>query len=50
MLEVVKSMNSDKASNPDGFTMAFFQACWDVIDENIMRVFYDFHARNLKKP
>jgi hypothetical protein len=26
VLEVVKGMNSNKASGPDGFTIAFFQA------------------------
>ncbi len=29
----------------DGVTMAFFQACWDVLKEDIMNVFHDFHAR-----
>jgi hypothetical protein len=27
VLEVVKGMNRDKASGPDGFSMAFFQHC-----------------------
>jgi hypothetical protein len=44
-LEVVKAMNSDKAPGPDGYSMAFFQACWDVLKEDIMKVFHDFHAR-----
>jgi hypothetical protein len=44
VLEVVKGMNSDKAPGPDGFSMAFFQACWDVIKADIMGVFHDFHA------
>jgi hypothetical protein len=39
-------MNSDKTSGPDDFTMAFFQACWDVNQEDIMRVFHDFHVRS----
>ena len=26
--EVVKGMDRDKALNPDGFSMAFFQDCW----------------------
>jgi hypothetical protein len=30
VLEVVKAMNSDKAPSLDGFSMAFFQACWIV--------------------
>lgn len=44
VLEVAKGMNSNKASDPNGFTMAFFQPCWDVI-KDVMRVFHDFHAR-----
>jgi hypothetical protein len=31
-------MNNDKASGPDSFTMAFFQACYDVIKEDITSV------------
>jgi hypothetical protein len=36
----------------DGFTLAFFQVCWDVIKADIMGVFHDFHARSKfeKKP
>ncbi|RVW46701.1 hypothetical protein CK203_113650 [Vitis vinifera] len=33
----------DKASGPDGFTIAVFQDCWDVIKENLVRVFAEFH-------
>jgi hypothetical protein len=28
--KVVSTMNGDKASGPDGFSMPFFQVCWDV--------------------
>jgi hypothetical protein len=44
--EVVKGMNKDKALGPDGFSIAFFQDCWDVIKTNIMGVFHDFHAHS----
>jgi hypothetical protein len=27
------------------FTMAFFQVWWDVIKEDVTRVFHDFHAK-----
>jgi hypothetical protein len=37
-------MNRDKAPGPDGFSMGFFQDCWDVIKINIMRIFCDFHG------
>jgi hypothetical protein len=46
VLEVVKGMNRDKAPGSDGFSMAFFQDCWDVIKTNLMRAFQDFHAHN----
>lgn len=37
-------MNSDKAPGPDGFIMALFQVCLDVLKEDIMNVLYDFHS------
>jgi hypothetical protein len=45
VLEVVKSMNRDKAPGPDGFPLAFFHDCWDVIKSDIMGVFTNFHAQ-----
>jgi hypothetical protein len=41
----VKALNSDKALGPNDFSMAFFQACWDVIKDDLMKVFHDFHAK-----
>jgi hypothetical protein len=32
---------------PDGFSMAFLQASWDILRLDIMKVFYEFHARGL---
>jgi hypothetical protein len=29
---------------PDGFSMAFFQACWVILKEDIMKVPHEFHA------
>jgi hypothetical protein len=43
--EVVKGMEGDKAPGPDGFTMAFFQACWGVVKHDFMAVFAEFHRR-----
>jgi hypothetical protein len=31
VFDVVKGMNRDKAPSLDGFSMAFFQNCWDVM-------------------
>jgi hypothetical protein len=41
--EVIKGMDRDKAPGPDGFSMAFFQDCWDVIKGDFMAVFADFY-------
>jgi predicted NAD-dependent protein-ADP-ribosyltransferase YbiA (DUF1768 family) len=46
VLEVVKGMNSDKEPGPNGFFMAFFQPCWNVIKVDIMVVLHDFHAHS----
>jgi hypothetical protein len=43
--EVVKAMIGHKLLGPDGYSMVFFQACWDVLKGDIMNVFHDFHAR-----
>ena len=50
VLEVVKDMNGDNGRSPDSYSMTFFQACWDVLEEDLMKVFHDFHARgNFKR-
>jgi hypothetical protein len=41
---LLKAMNGDKASGLDGYSMVFFQACWAVLKEDIMKVFHEFHA------
>jgi hypothetical protein len=45
--KVVSAMNGDKAPGPDGFSIAFFQLCWDVLSLDIMNVFFNFHAKGL---
>jgi hypothetical protein len=44
--KVVKAMVGDKTPSLDSFSMAFSQACWDVLRVDIMKVFIDFHARD----
>jgi hypothetical protein len=44
VLEVVKGLNREKAPGLDGFTLAFFQVCWDVIKTDLMGVFQNFHT------
>ncbi|RVW61143.1 Transposon TX1 uncharacterized 149 kDa protein [Vitis vinifera] len=40
-------MDRDKAPGPDGFTIAVFQDCWDVIKEDLVRVFAEFHRSGI---
>ncbi|RVW44240.1 Transposon TX1 uncharacterized 149 kDa protein [Vitis vinifera] len=40
-------MDRDKAPGPDGFTIAVFQDCWDVIKEDLVRVFDEFHRSGI---
>ena len=35
-------MNGDKALGPDGFTVAFWQSCWDFVKEEIVDLFKEF--------
>ena len=44
ILEVIKEFNGDKSPEPDGFSMAFFQACWGILKSDIMAVFHHFHV------
>jgi hypothetical protein len=52
MIEVGRFISRERMLGHDGFTLAFFQVCWDVIKADIMGVFHDFHARSKfeKKP
>ena len=43
MLEALKGFCGDKALGPDGFTMAFWQASWDFVKEEVMGFFREFH-------
>jgi hypothetical protein len=46
VFEVIKGTNRDKAPGLDGFSLAFFQDCWDVIKSDLMGVFQDFHTHS----
>ena len=36
-------LNGDKAPRLDGFTVAFWQACWDFVKEEILELFKEFY-------
>ena len=35
--------------NPDGFTIAFFQKCWRVVEKDVMDFFDNFHPHSVFK-
>ena len=45
IIEALKEVEGDKAPGPDGFTMAFFQKCWSVLEGDILAFFKDFHRQ-----
>ena len=42
IFEVIQNFNGDKSPRPDGFPMAFFQACWGILKPDLMAVFHHF--------
>ena len=45
--KAIFQLHRDKASGPDGFTIAVFQDCWNVIKEDLVRVFVKFHRSGI---
>ncbi|RVX07847.1 Transposon TX1 uncharacterized 149 kDa protein [Vitis vinifera] len=45
--KAIFQLGRDKAAGPDGFTIAVFQDCWDVIKEDLVRVFAEFHRNRI---
>ena len=37
------SLGGDKAPSPEGFTLAFWQKCWDVVKDEVLGFFGDFY-------
>ncbi|RVW34022.1 Peroxisome biogenesis protein 1 [Vitis vinifera] len=47
--EVQFPVDRHKELGPDGITIALFQDCWDVIKEDLVRVFTEFHRSGIIK-
>jgi hypothetical protein len=45
--DIIKQLPSDKALGPDGFTGAFYKACWSIIKQDILNACLQFGAENL---
>ncbi|XP_040998117.1 uncharacterized protein LOC121244142 [Juglans microcarpa x Juglans regia] len=41
--KVISVMTENKAPDPDGFSMGFFQTCWDIVKGDVLQVFNEFH-------
>ena len=41
----LSELNGDKVPGPDGFSLAFWQFCWDFVKDEIMGFFKDFFER-----
>lgn len=44
MKEAVFPLAADKDLGPNGFTMAFFQDCWDIVKTDLKDLFREFHT------
>ena len=40
-------MNGDKAPSPDGFSLFFWQRCWDFVKEEILEMLKEFYDQNI---
>eukprot|EP00253_Pinus_taeda_P012146 PITA_12146 len=42
VIKVIWSMEADKAPGPDGFTIHFYQSCWEVIKTDLLKMIKGF--------
>jgi hypothetical protein len=40
---VIDQMEKNKAAGPDGFPMEFYQTCREIVKDDLMVLFRDFH-------
>lgn len=45
--KAVKSMGRFKAPGPDGFQPVFYQQCWDIVGESVVRFVLEFFATGI---
>ena len=45
--KAIFQLDRDKALGPDDFTIAVFQDCWEVIKDDLVRVFAEFHRSGI---
>ncbi|KAJ9701108.1 hypothetical protein PVL29_006452 [Vitis rotundifolia] len=47
IFNAIFQLDREKAPGPDGFTIAVFQDCWNVIKDDLVRVFAEFHSSGI---
>ena len=45
--KTISNLGKEKAPGPDGFNIAFFQHCWDIVKEDVMGLFLEFHSKGV---
>ena len=43
IFNVMKNFRGNKALGPDGFSLAFYQSCWNSVGPDVMAVCKEFH-------
>ena len=43
VFSALSDLNGDKAPGPDGFSLAFWQFCWDFVKDEVLGFFKDFY-------
>ena len=43
VFSTLSDLNGNKAPGPNGLNTAFWQSCWDIIRDDVMRMFREFH-------
>ena len=46
--EALFQIEKNKAAGPDKIPIEFYQHCWDIVKEDVVEMFNDFHAGNLE--
>lgn len=47
VLEALHGVDGDKAPGPDGFNFKFLRSCWDIIGNDFLNFFKEFHTRGI---
>ncbi|WMV39522.1 hypothetical protein MTR67_032907 [Solanum verrucosum] len=47
LLECIKACARDKHPGPDGFSMAFFRQCWDIIKTELVAAVQNFYVEGV---